>query len=82
MWVQYLCLETLLQVTGLSVWILDTGLEKKLWKKDLVKLFFVKTRYNMSDIFTNNTIDDIVNFHHNKMAKEIKNQTGRVLESV
>ena len=46
------------------------------------EIIFVKTRYNMADIFTNNTIDDIVNFHHNKMAKEIKNQTGRVLESV
>ena len=37
-----------------------------------IEIIFVKTKYNVADIFAKNTSGDIGNRHHNKMVKDIE----------
>ena len=37
-----------------------------------IEIIFVRTKENMSDIFTNNRSGEIGNRHHNKIVKEIE----------
>ena len=39
-----------------------------------IEIIFVKTKYNVADIFAKNTSGDIGNRHHNKMVKDIESQ--------
>ena len=69
---QSLCLKYLLEVTELSMWVLDTGFVNVFLEDGLIESICVINEYNVADIFTKKTSGGIGNIHHNKMVKEIE----------